>query len=110
MDGTNDNIVGVDALLGAPGPNGGPTETVPLLSGSPAIDNGDAESVLQFDQRGVERPQDGDGNGIATIDIGAYELLAEQELYEIHGTKWEDVNGDGRRNSDEHGKRTLSLL
>ncbi|MDA1050683.1 MAG: Ig-like domain-containing protein [Planctomycetota bacterium] len=103
VDGTNDNIVGVDALLGAPGPNGGPTETVPLLSGSPAIDNGDAESVLQFDQRGVERPQDGDGNGIATIDIGAYELLAEQELYEIHGTKWEDVNGDGRRNSDEPG-------
>jgi hypothetical protein len=52
----------------------------PLLSGSPAIDGGpklgctDASgSPLTYDQRLVTRPHDGDGDGNAVCDVGAYE-------------------------------------
>ncbi len=57
--------------------NGGPTQTLALLSGSPALDRG--LSSLSTDQRGFARPVDnpfiinaagGDGS-----DIGAYEAL-----------------------------------
>jgi predicted outer membrane repeat protein len=47
--------------------NGGPTQTIALLPGSPAIDAAIA-SCPETDQRGVERPQ---GSG---CDIGAFEL------------------------------------
>jgi len=48
-----------------------------LLPGSPAIDYGDnaSDHCPLMDQRGVDRPQDGDGDGTATCDIGAFELL-----------------------------------
>ena len=46
--------------------NGGPTETHALVPGSPAIDAAGEECPPPFDdQRGVERPQDGDGDGVA---------------------------------------------
>ena len=54
--------------------NGGPTQTIALLPGSPAIDamppgvNG-CGTTITTDQRGVSRPQ---GSG---CDIGAFELL-----------------------------------
>jgi hypothetical protein len=55
--------------LGALANNGGPTETLPLLSGSPAIDTVPAsDCVATVDQRGVGRPQ---GGG---CDAGAYEV------------------------------------
>lgn len=64
--------------------NGGPTPTHALLFGSPAIDNGNNSlavdpsngSALTTDQRGFNRLRDGDGNGTAQVDIGAYELRA----------------------------------
>ncbi len=49
--------------------NGGPTETMALLAGSPAIDAGDSAFCPATDQRGVPRPQPQAG----TCDIGAYE-------------------------------------
>jgi CSLREA domain-containing protein len=62
--------------------NGGPTQTHALLSTSPAIDAdrdqaGETEPFFDCpptDQRGVSRPQDGDGNGTAVCDIGSFEL------------------------------------
>jgi hypothetical protein len=66
-----------DPKLGTFGYNGGPTQTIPLLSGSPAIDAGnpsgcrDAQgNLLTTDQRGMPRPDPGDPGG---CDMGAYE-------------------------------------
>jgi CSLREA domain-containing protein len=47
--------------------NGGPTQTMALLSGSVAIDGGDDAACAPTDQRGIARPQ---GNH---CDVGAFE-------------------------------------
>lgn len=79
------NIIGVSAQPGVLLNNGGPTPTVALLSGSPAIDAGDpavGSSCAATDQRGVARPIDGNGNGLAVCDMGAYEapVLGDADL------------------------------
>jgi len=51
---------------------GGSGETVPLIAGSPGIDDGDHALAPPTDQRGVLR-LDGDGDGTVTADIGAHE-------------------------------------
>jgi hypothetical protein len=58
----------LDALLGTLGNHGGPTQTIPLLAGSPALDAGDPALAPPTDQRGVARG--------ATPNIGAYEATA----------------------------------
>ena len=55
-------------------PNGGPTWTLALRADSPAIDAGSNEHCPATDQRGVTRPRDGDGDGKAVCDVGAYEF------------------------------------
>jgi LPXTG-motif cell wall-anchored protein len=62
--------------LGALAANGGPTKTQLPLTGSAAIDHGIATGCPSVDQRGVKRPQDGDGNGTAVCDAGAVEVAA----------------------------------
>jgi len=70
------NIFNQDPKLGALGDNGGPTPTMPLLDGSPALDAGLSAS-LATDQRGAPRPFDLAGLGPAAggdnADIGASE-------------------------------------
>ncbi|PWT84752.1 MAG: hypothetical protein C5B58_04225 [Acidobacteria bacterium] len=68
-------------LLGALGSNGGPTPTIPLLSGSPAIDAGNPNgctdghgNLLKTDQRGLPRPDAEDKGG---CDMGAYERQSD---------------------------------
>jgi CSLREA domain-containing protein len=59
--------------------NGGPTQTHALEPGSPAIDAvqlAPLQVCVATDQRGVARPQDGDDDGAAACDIGAFELAA----------------------------------
>ncbi len=70
---TTGNLLGVDPMLGPLQDNGGPTFTHALLAGSPAIDAGSNAGCPATDQRGVARPQDGDGDENAVCDIGAYE-------------------------------------
>ena len=64
----------INPQIGALGNNGGDTLTHALLPGSPAIDAGEDVGCPTTDQRGVARPQDGDGDMTAVCDIGAYEL------------------------------------
>lgn len=59
--------MGVSLALGELGNNGGPTETVPLLAGSPAIDHG-VEGCPTTDQRGYAR--------VGTCDSGSFEFAA----------------------------------
>ncbi len=56
--------------------NGGPTRTHAVLPGSPALDRGDSSVLLSGDQRSFPRQVDGDADGVAQVDVGAYE--AEQ--------------------------------
>ena len=66
-----------DPKLGKLGSHGGPTQTTPLLKGSPAIDAGnpsgctdDKGNLLKTDQRGWPRPGKYD---TGACDIGAFE-------------------------------------
>ncbi|HET6594678.1 MAG TPA: PxKF domain-containing protein [Anaerolineales bacterium] len=56
-----------DPRLDSLADNGGPTQTVALLTGSPAIDSGNNDTCESTDQRGVTRPQG------EACDIGAFE-------------------------------------
>ncbi len=76
------DIIGIDAKLAENlADNGGPTRTMALLAGSPAIDAGnpsgctdESGSDLTYDQRYSTRPMDGNGDGVAICDIGAFEV------------------------------------
>lgn len=61
----------IDPLLDILAANGGPTRTMALLPGSPAIDAGNGLLCPPADQRGVSRPV---GTG---CDIGAFEVQLE---------------------------------
>jgi len=70
-----------DPLLGPLQNNGGPTETIALLPGSPAIDAGNPAGctdgsghLLTTDQRGMPRPDREDAVG---CDMGAYERQSD---------------------------------
>jgi CSLREA domain-containing protein len=75
--------INVDPLLigDTPQDNGGITQTYALKINSPAIDNGTNTGCPATDQRGYDRPKDGDGDGTPVCDIGAYEANELTFLY-----------------------------
>jgi hypothetical protein len=89
-DGVNGNLVGtasapIDPVLGPLQDNGGPTPTMALLPGSPALDAGNNAYSTAVDQRGLPRVRNG------RIDIGAFELAPA--LLTVTSTA--DVHTDG---------------
>ncbi len=85
------NILGEDPGILTLADNGGVTETHALSAESVAIDAGgdcvdENGDVLTTDQRGYERPIDGNGDELAVCDIGAFEYNPETDL---------DADGDG---------------
>jgi CSLREA domain-containing protein len=76
---------------------------IPLLLSSQAIDSGNDDACPPTDQLGVSRPQDGDGDGNAICDIGAYEFVLPYIEVEI------DIKPKVL-NLKSKGKRTISLI
>jgi hypothetical protein len=75
------DLSNTDPMLGPLGNNGGPTQTMALLPGSPAIDSGNPSgctdslgNLLRTDQRGMPRPDKEDTGG---CDRGAYEKQSD---------------------------------
>lgn len=100
----------IDARLGTLRDNGGAIPTHALLEGSPAIDAGDpngcldeTSTVLVTDQRGFDRPIDGDEDGASICDIGAVEVLFTESPSGGGG-------GGCSLSHDEAGDTSLPLL
>jgi len=101
------SLVNLDPMLGPLADNGGPTQTYALLDGSPGVDgvnplipDGGCPYVLiplglgplTTDQRGFPRPVDGDDNGSALCDLGAFEFGAEEVFIFADGFELGDTS------------------
>lgn len=75
-DGTCNPLFSGDPNLGPLQENGGATPSHALRFPSLALDAGNNATCLSTDQRGFSRPNDGDGDGTITCDIGAVEMPA----------------------------------
>jgi hypothetical protein len=67
-----------DPMLGQLADNGGPTLTMALLLGSPAIDAGNTSAAPATDQRGLPRPRG------QAADIGAYEFQSVLHYVDVN--------------------------
>jgi predicted outer membrane repeat protein len=76
------NITSGDPLLASLGDYGGPTQTMPPLLGSPAIDAADV-TALTTDQRGFSRMVNG------AVDIGAVEFRGASDIALYWNTDWD---------------------
>jgi hypothetical protein len=76
LDGAQGDFPHTDPQLGPLLLNGGSTPTHVPLQASPVIDSGNDDTCEVTDQRGANRPLDGDGVGAVDVcDIGAVEVL-----------------------------------
>ncbi len=89
--------------------NGGPTLTLNLVAGSPAIDAAGATCGLTTDQRGAPRPVD--GNGVAGCDIGAVEFGSVPSLLALPLpiAEGRHVQGKSRRVSQPKRARNVEI-
>lgn len=108
LDKPNDQVA--DPLLGRLRNNGGQTNTFALLPGSAAIDHGSLGECALFDQRHVHRPLDGDADGHAVCDSGAFEAPVPKPncsldvvSKRVFGHTFTDANGH------KHVKGALNL-
>ena len=69
----NTAAVAIRQLVDRLADNGGLTETCALPTGSLLIDTANPSGFASMDQRGVNRPRDGNGVGGSQPDLGAYE-------------------------------------
>lgn len=88
---TTGNLLNTDPQLGPLHANGAAPPTYALLPTSPAVDAGapylpgsDDGACTAADQRGIARPQDGNHDGRARCDIGAYELVLPLSAYALN--------------------------
>ena len=93
--GSTGDQINTDPLLGALQNNGGPTQTMTLMSGSPARDKGKSFG-LTTDQRGSHRPIDDPSippaPGGDNSDIGAVEMDSSQSAFTLTVTTTDDHN------------------
>ena len=71
---TEGEVYGNDHVVGDPRFAAAVTADFHLLGDSPAIDRGSSSGAPANDFDGTLRPQDGNGDGIAICDIGAFEF------------------------------------
>jgi len=79
--GPGDQVNVADAMTTLADVDGGSKKCIVLEEGSPAIDLGYVAYCSDEDQRGFDRPVDGDGNGSVNCDIGAFEILADLPIF-----------------------------
>lgn len=102
---TTHDLVGTTAApinpkLGALANNGGPTQTMLPLSGSPALGAGSIALIpsgTTTDQRGLPRTSGG------KVDIGAVEIQSTLSTASIAGEIYNDGNADGKLDGGEFG-------
>ncbi len=88
------NIYGQDPLLGTLQSYSSTVMFYPLLTGSPAIESGNDLSCTLTDQRGICRPQDGDDDGNSAADIGAIEMMVDNDADGISDEEEKGPNGN----------------
>ncbi|TWT49574.1 Calx-beta domain protein [Rubripirellula amarantea] len=91
VNSASSDLLDTDPVIGTLADNSGPTQTIELLAGSPAIDAG-VLAGLDVDQRGQARPQGSEA------DIGAFEgtgtVSTDDAIFSIAATTADQDEGD----------------
>ncbi|HMS43940.1 MAG TPA: choice-of-anchor Q domain-containing protein, partial [Pyrinomonadaceae bacterium] len=83
---TTGNLLNVEPLLFSLNSNGGYIQTYETNLMSPAIDAGDPSLTNTTDQRRARRNTDGNFNGVAGVDIGAFEKQKPSFDFDAEGS------------------------